>query len=176
MRAEQSLEWPPLTNAALHGCAATERTALPSFSLSVPLCFLECSPPFPGLLPSVSWIVALRFLECCPLFPGLLPSVPWSVPLRCLECSPMFPPYAVPHFVAAAPAPTVCGPLHARRLLTLSHARVPAEDFKKLPGSFKCPACSSTKNRFKVYKGADVRGKPNNTGASMQKRMGAKQW
>lgn len=48
-------------------------------------------------------------------------------------------------------------------------------DFKKAPASYKCPACSSPKSRFKVFKG-EVKGKVNNTGASMQKRMKDKQW
>eukprot|EP00878_Enallax_costatus_P002740 GHUV01002929.1.p2 GENE.GHUV01002929.1~~GHUV01002929.1.p2 ORF type:complete len:118 (+),score=25.15 GHUV01002929.1:40-393(+) len=48
-------------------------------------------------------------------------------------------------------------------------------DFKKAPGSYKCPVCSSPKSRFKVYKGA-VKGKPNNTGAAMKQRFQARQW
>lgn len=51
-----------------------------------------------------------------------------------------------------------------------------SQEFKSLPGSYKCPVCSSPKNRFKVYKGSDVKGKPNNTGAAMKKRKDAKQW
>ncbi|KAI8468431.1 MAG: rubredoxin [Monoraphidium minutum] len=48
-------------------------------------------------------------------------------------------------------------------------------DFSKAPGSYKCPICKAPKSRFKVYKGA-VKGKPNNTGAAMKQRFGAKQW
>ncbi|KXZ46720.1 hypothetical protein GPECTOR_41g685 [Gonium pectorale] len=51
-----------------------------------------------------------------------------------------------------------------------------AQDFKALPGSYKCPVCSSPKSRFKVYKGTDVKGKPNNAPATMKKRKDAKQW
>ncbi|GIL81468.1 hypothetical protein Vretimale_1025 [Volvox reticuliferus] len=51
-----------------------------------------------------------------------------------------------------------------------------AQDFKSLPGSYKCPVCSSPKSRFKLYKGTDVKGKPNNAPATMKKRKDAKQW
>ncbi|GFR47026.1 hypothetical protein Agub_g8711 [Astrephomene gubernaculifera] len=51
-----------------------------------------------------------------------------------------------------------------------------AQDFKSLPGSYKCPVCASPKNRFKAYKGTDVKGKPNNAPATMKKRKDAKQW
>lgn len=52
----------------------------------------------------------------------------------------------------------------------------PDGDIKKAPGSYKCPVCSSPKSRFKVYKGTDVKGKPNNTGAALKKRFQARQW
>lgn len=39
---------------------------------------------------------------------------------------------------------------------------------------FPLPAPSP--RSFKVYKGSDVKGKPNNTGAAMKKRKDAKQW
>lgn len=51
-----------------------------------------------------------------------------------------------------------------------------AKEFKSLPSSYKCPACNSPKSRFKSYKGTDVKGKPNNSGASMRKRLGEKKW
>ncbi|WIA10779.1 hypothetical protein OEZ86_000872 [Tetradesmus obliquus] len=51
----------------------------------------------------------------------------------------------------------------------------PDGDFKKAPGSYRCPVCNSPKGRFKVYKGA-VKGKPNNTGAAIKQRFQARQW
>ncbi|GLC38185.1 hypothetical protein PLESTB_001090300 [Pleodorina starrii] len=51
-----------------------------------------------------------------------------------------------------------------------------SQEFKSLPGSYKCPVCSSPKNRFKAYKGTDVKGKPNNAPATMKKRKDEKKW
>lgn len=48
-------------------------------------------------------------------------------------------------------------------------------EFAKLPGSYKCPVCSSPKNRFKAYKGA-VGGKINNTGSALAQRMKKREW
>lgn len=63
----------------------------------------------------------------------------------------------------ASPAGVDCGYIY------------PDGDFKKAPGSYKCPVCRSPKSRFKVYKGA-VKGKPNNTSSAMQARFKARQW
>jgi len=49
-------------------------------------------------------------------------------------------------------------------------------DFKSAPGSYKCPVCNVPKSKFKVYKGNDVKGRPNNAQGAMQKRFKAKQW
>eukprot|EP00882_Tetradesmus_deserticola_P001848 GHRQ01001982.1.p1 GENE.GHRQ01001982.1~~GHRQ01001982.1.p1 ORF type:complete len:123 (+),score=26.25 GHRQ01001982.1:85-453(+) len=51
----------------------------------------------------------------------------------------------------------------------------PDGDFKKAPGSYRCPVCNSPKSRFKVYKGA-VKGKPNNSGAAVKQRFKAREW
>ncbi|PNW82575.1 hypothetical protein CHLRE_06g284600v5 [Chlamydomonas reinhardtii] len=69
---------------------------------------------------------------------------------------------------AAAPAFMIC--------IDCGYIYDGGQEFKSLPGSYKCPVCSSPKSRFKVYKGTDVKGKPNNAPATMKKRKDAKQW
>lgn len=51
-----------------------------------------------------------------------------------------------------------------------------AGPWNEIPSFYRCPACNSPKSRFKAYKGTDVKGKPNNAKASMQKRMKEKNW
>mmetsp|Transcript_24888 Transcript_24888/g.54163 ORF Transcript_24888/g.54163 Transcript_24888/m.54163 type:complete len:119 (-) Transcript_24888:487-843(-) len=67
---------------------------------------------------------------------------------------------------SGAPAPYIC----------VDCGYIYEGDFKTVPASYKCPVCTSPKNRFKVYKGGDVKGRPNNSGAAMKKRKDEKKW
>ncbi|GMH32309.1 hypothetical protein BSKO_00143 [Bryopsis sp. KO-2023] len=48
-------------------------------------------------------------------------------------------------------------------------------DFTVEPNSYKCPYCTSTKKRFKEFKGP-VRGRAANSPAARQKRFKEQQW
>ncbi|KAG1670178.1 hypothetical protein FOA52_000890 [Chlamydomonas sp. UWO 241] len=48
-------------------------------------------------------------------------------------------------------------------------------DFAKAPSSYKCPACSVPKSKFKPWKGA-TKGRVNNAQSAMDSRFKAKQW
>lgn len=47
--------------------------------------------------------------------------------------------------------------------------------FSEQPNSYKCPACSSTKKRFKAYKG-NAGKRPRNDNKSMVARLRAREW
>jgi hypothetical protein len=47
--------------------------------------------------------------------------------------------------------------------------------FSEQPSSYKCPACTSMKKRFKAYKG-DMRGRPRNDNKSKVARIKAREW
>eukprot|EP01025_Chloroclados_australasicus_P050180 TRINITY_DN5740_c0_g1_i1.p3 TRINITY_DN5740_c0_g1~~TRINITY_DN5740_c0_g1_i1.p3 ORF type:complete len:129 (-),score=2.22 TRINITY_DN5740_c0_g1_i1:222-608(-) len=49
------------------------------------------------------------------------------------------------------------------------------EDFQSLDNSYKCPKCTATKRKFRVYKG-EVKGRPRNDLKSMKQRMSERQW
>ena len=47
--------------------------------------------------------------------------------------------------------------------------------FSEQPNDYKCPACTSTKKRFKAFKGAAA-GRPKNDNKSRVARLQARQW
>jgi rubredoxin len=49
------------------------------------------------------------------------------------------------------------------------------ENFSQMPNSFKCPACSAPKRRFKAYLG-DIQGRPQNGNKAMSARMKERNW
>ena len=64
-------------------------------------------------------------------------------------------------------------PPHPARTHSLCSWIYDKGDFKKAPGSFRCPACNSPKSRFKAYKGKNPKG---NTSAALKKRMAERAW